>query len=454
MRKLEYLVADALAQGCDTLVSIGGVQSNHTRQVAGVAAHLGLKCVLGAGELGRLARRRLRQGRQHPAHPDHGRRRAARSRPASASASRRAGSRRCESVEASRRQAVRRSPPAPPTTRSAGSASPTGRARSPSRKRELGVFFDTIVVCSVTGSTQAGMIAGLRARRTRRPRAVIGIDALGDARRRRATRSPASPATPPTLIGLGRDLRDDEISSTTATHAGTYGIPDEHDDRRDPARRPTEGMLTDPVYEGKSMAGLIDLVRRGRDRARLDACSTPTSAASRRSTPTPAPSERPEAPGGGEIRQCGDGITAMQRMRRCMRPRTFVGSADQPQCKEHSDEDLHHRARDPRRQPADRRRAARDHHASPTTRSRRSSSPTRGCHSYVAGDKIYCVHQAESAEDDPRARAAAAASRPTSSPRSRAVFDSTGPRELPGLTDGPSGRSDSRRMTRERPDRP
>ena len=45
-RKLEYLAADALNQGCDTLVSIGGVQSNHTRQVAAVAAHLGLGCVL------------------------------------------------------------------------------------------------------------------------------------------------------------------------------------------------------------------------------------------------------------------------------------------------------------------------------------------------------------------------------------------------------------------------
>ena len=45
-RKLEYLVADALAQGCDTLVSIGGVQSNHTRQVAAVAARVGLTCVL------------------------------------------------------------------------------------------------------------------------------------------------------------------------------------------------------------------------------------------------------------------------------------------------------------------------------------------------------------------------------------------------------------------------
>ena len=45
-RKLEYLVADALARGCDTLVSIGGVQSNHTRQVAVVAARVGLNCVL------------------------------------------------------------------------------------------------------------------------------------------------------------------------------------------------------------------------------------------------------------------------------------------------------------------------------------------------------------------------------------------------------------------------
>src|ERR1700753_3958062 len=45
-RKLEYLVPDAIAQNCDTLVSIGGYQSNHTRQVAAVASKLGLKCKL------------------------------------------------------------------------------------------------------------------------------------------------------------------------------------------------------------------------------------------------------------------------------------------------------------------------------------------------------------------------------------------------------------------------
>ena len=46
LRKLEYLIPEALAEGCDTLVTIGGVQSNHTRQVAAVAAKLGLKCRL------------------------------------------------------------------------------------------------------------------------------------------------------------------------------------------------------------------------------------------------------------------------------------------------------------------------------------------------------------------------------------------------------------------------
>lgn len=46
IRKLEYLIPDALEGGYDTLVSIGGVQSNQTRQVAAAAAHLGMKCVL------------------------------------------------------------------------------------------------------------------------------------------------------------------------------------------------------------------------------------------------------------------------------------------------------------------------------------------------------------------------------------------------------------------------
>src|SRR5207244_12322752 len=46
LRKLEYIIPDAIASDADTLVSIGGVQSNHTRMVAAVAAKLGMKCRL------------------------------------------------------------------------------------------------------------------------------------------------------------------------------------------------------------------------------------------------------------------------------------------------------------------------------------------------------------------------------------------------------------------------
>ena len=62
------------------------------------------------------------------------------------------------------------------------------------------------------------------------------------------------------LIEVGRDLREDEIILDDRYHAGTYGIPDAQtlDAIRLAGR--LEGMITDPVYEGKSMAGMIDLV--------------------------------------------------------------------------------------------------------------------------------------------------------------------------------------------------
>jgi 1-aminocyclopropane-1-carboxylate deaminase len=65
------------------------------------------------------------------------------------------------------------------------------------------------------------------------------------------------------LIGVERPLRDDEIELNDSYHAGTYGIPDEATLEAIRLAARTEGMLTDPVYEGKSMAGLIDLVSTG-----------------------------------------------------------------------------------------------------------------------------------------------------------------------------------------------
>jgi 1-aminocyclopropane-1-carboxylate deaminase len=128
------------------------------------------------------------------------------------------------------------------------------------QEADLGVLFDTIVVCSVTGSTQAGMIAGFAERG--RERRVIGIDASAkpDETWTQIARIARFTAE---AIGVERELSDDEIILDDRYHAGTYGIPDESTLSAMRLTARLEAMITDPVYEGKSMAGLIDLVSRG-----------------------------------------------------------------------------------------------------------------------------------------------------------------------------------------------
>ena len=129
------------------------------------------------------------------------------------------------------------------------------------QERELGAYFDTIIVCSVTGSTQAGMIAGFAGQE--RPRKIIGIDgsATVEQTRDQIARIARRAAE---AIGLGRELEDEEIVLLDEWHAGIYGIPDEKTIEAIRLCARLEGMLTDPVYEGKSMAALIDLVQSGR----------------------------------------------------------------------------------------------------------------------------------------------------------------------------------------------
>ena len=166
-------MAEAVAQGCDTLVSIGGVQSNHTRQVAAVAARLGLKCVLVQehwvewpdvvyDKVGNILLSRIMGAdvRLDPGGFDIG------IRPSWEQA--------LADVEASGG-----TPYAIPAGASDHPLGGHGFARwameVEEQERELGVFFDTVVVCSVTGSTQAGMIAGFALQE--RERTVLGIDA-------------------------------------------------------------------------------------------------------------------------------------------------------------------------------------------------------------------------------------------------------------------------------------
>jgi 1-aminocyclopropane-1-carboxylate deaminase len=256
VRKLEYLAADALAQGCDTLVSIGGVQSNHTRQVAAVAARLGLRCVLVQerwvewpdvlyDKVGNILLSRIMDAevRLDPSGFDIGIRRS------------------WEDALASVEESGGK-PYAIPAGASDHPLGGLGFARwadeVAAQERELSVFFDTVVVCSVTGSTQAGMIAGFAAQES--DRAVLGIDGSATVAQTRAQIARIARATAE-AIELGRELDDSEIVLLDEWHAGTYGIPDEKTIEAIRLCARLEGVLTDPVYEGKSMAALIDLVQ-------------------------------------------------------------------------------------------------------------------------------------------------------------------------------------------------
>ena len=133
-------------------------------------------------------------------------------------------------------------------------------ARGAAQEQELGVFFDYVIVCTVTGSTHAGMIAGTAPREGRR--SVIGIDASGTLEKTvdQVTRIARATADRDRRRARPARRRDHVVDG----YAGpAYGIPDEPTIEAIHLAARTEGMLTDPVYEGKSMAGLIGMVRAG-----------------------------------------------------------------------------------------------------------------------------------------------------------------------------------------------
>lgn len=258
MRKLEYIVPDALAHGADTLVSIGGYQSNHTRQVAAVAARLGMKARLVQerwvdwpdvvnDKVGNILLSRIMGAdvRLDPSGFGIGIK---------------------DSWEAALEE-VRAAGGVPYGIPAGASEHPLGGLGFANwayevqrQEQELGVFFDTIVVCTVTGSTHAGMIAGFAGQD--RPRRVLGIDASAtlDKTREQVARIARNTAE---LIGLDRPLRDDEITVLEGWAGDRYGIPVQSTIDAIRLTASLEGMIIDPVYEGKSMAGLIGLVRNG-----------------------------------------------------------------------------------------------------------------------------------------------------------------------------------------------
>jgi 1-aminocyclopropane-1-carboxylate deaminase len=258
-RKLEYLIPEALQGGYDTLVSIGGIQSNQTRQVAAVAAHLGLKCVLVQenwvnysdavyDRVGNIQMSRILGAdvRLDSAGFDIG------IRPSWAKA-----------MDDVQRAGGKPFPiPAGCSEHPLGGLGFVGFAEEVRRQeKQLGFRFDYVVVCSVTGSTQAGMVAGFAA--DGRAERVIGIDASATPDKTRAQILRIARHTAK-LIELGRELTEADVLLETGYAGPAYGLPNEGTLEAIRLCARQEGMLTDPVYEGKSMHGMIDMVRRGR----------------------------------------------------------------------------------------------------------------------------------------------------------------------------------------------
>jgi 1-aminocyclopropane-1-carboxylate deaminase len=258
LRKLEYIVPDAIASGADTLVSIGGVQSNHTRQVAAVAAKIGMKCVVIQerwvphydavyDRVGNILMTRLMgaDSRLVEAGFDIGIRES------------------WEDAIRSVREAGGKpyAIPAGASVHRLGGLGYVGFAEEvAAQEAGLGFAFDYIVVCVVTGSTQAGMIVGFAAQD--RADRVIGIDASGTPVQTRAQVRAIVDHTAE-LVGLGRAVRDDEIVINPDYAYPAYGVPSEATNAAIRLAARTEALITDPVYEGKSMQGLIDLARMG-----------------------------------------------------------------------------------------------------------------------------------------------------------------------------------------------
>jgi 1-aminocyclopropane-1-carboxylate deaminase len=258
LRKLEYIVPDAIASKADTLVSIGGIQSNHTRMVAATAAKIGMKCVVVQeswvphadavyDRVGNILLTRLMgaDSRIVPDGFDIG-------------------------IRTSWEEAIQSVKdaggkpygiPAGASVHKYGGLGYVGFAEEVrAQEAEMGVKFDYIIVCVVTGSTQAGMIVGFAA--DGRADRVIGIDASGTPEQTRAQVRGIADNTA-SLVELGREISDDEIVILEDYAYPAYGVPSEETNEAIRFAARTEAMITDPVYEGKSMQALMDLVKKG-----------------------------------------------------------------------------------------------------------------------------------------------------------------------------------------------
>ena len=258
VRKLEYLVADAQARKATALVSIGGVQSNHTRAVTAAATSVGLQAVTVQErwvpidpplyeQTGNILLSRLMGGDVRLGQNGFG------------IGHKEATKKACREVE--EKGGTPYYIPAGASDHELGGLGFVGcMVEVAEQEQKLGIFFDTLVVCSVTGSSHAGLVVGAVAEG--KGRKVIGIDASGKpaATKEQVTQIARNTAK---LLDPNLKIPDSSIILDDRFHEGVYGIPGPSTIKAMKLAAQTDAVITDPVYEGKSMAGLIQLIQEG-----------------------------------------------------------------------------------------------------------------------------------------------------------------------------------------------
>lgn len=265
-RKLEFLMADALAQGANTVITVGGVQSNHCRQTAAAAARLGLKCELVLPHIsrydsatyetnGNLLLDRLFGAAVHLVPGD--------------------GTDRTIAAPVIERvlEEVRARGDVPYLI-PAGGSSPVGALgyvdaafELARQAKSLGLDVGHVVVTTGSTTTHAGLVVGFAG-----VRQTPGLDCdpivhgISVYQRREPAIATVREKVRATaeLLQLDDASLDERVNVTDDYLGGGYGEPTDGMLEAVSLAARYEGLLIDPVYTGKTLAGLIDMVRQGR----------------------------------------------------------------------------------------------------------------------------------------------------------------------------------------------
>lgn len=254
-RKLEFLMADALKQGADTVITQGATQSNHARQTAAIAARLGMECHLlledrtGSNEENYNLNGNVLLDRLH-----------------GATVSKRPGGADMQAEMEQLADSLRQDGKKPYVIPGGGS-NPVGALGYANAALEIlyqatGMGLDIASVVHATGSagTQAGLVAGFKALGGQVPVLGIGVRAPKEKQEESVFNLARRTAD---HIGLGDIIERSDVAANCDYVGAGYGLPTPGMVEAVGLLARTEGILLDPVYSGKGMDGLIDLVRKG-----------------------------------------------------------------------------------------------------------------------------------------------------------------------------------------------